>query len=78
MLNKQRFNYMSRKIYMVEGLDCQVCAYSIQMELENEGIKCLCSFPKQTLVVEDINNNEEKKIKKVVESYGFELIDIIN
>ena len=41
----------SKKIYKISGFDCASCATMLEMDLEDAGIKCKCSYAKETLEV---------------------------
>lgn len=57
------------KLYKITGLDCASCASMIELDLEDVGIKASCSYPNETLEVEETHNFD--KIKKVVEKSGY-------
>lgn len=53
----------NKKVYKVEGMDCDSCAKMIELDLEDAGItSCKCSFANSTLEV-----NQEHKLAEVVE-----------
>lgn len=63
---------MAKKIYNIEGMHCASCATLVELELEEKGINCSCSFTKQTLEIEqDIDKDTE--LKSVVEKLGYKL-----
>lgn len=65
---------VTKKIYKIIGMDCASCAMLIEGELAEKGIKCTCSYPKQTLEVEFIpDKTQEKQINKTVSSLGYAL-----
>lgn len=60
-----------KKIYKIKGMDCSSCAALIEMDLEDAGIKAKCSFPKETLEVEEEAN--PKKVVEIVKKSGFSI-----
>lgn len=45
--------------YKIGGMDCDSCAKMIELDLEDAGIKsCKCSYPNQSLVIEEDHNSE--------------------
>lgn len=65
---------MAKKIYKITGMDCASCAMVIESDLEDAGVKCKCSFAKQTLEVEHNGNLDEEKIKEIVKKSGYNLV----
>ena len=61
---------MAKKTYKIEGMDCISCATMIELDLEDAGIKAKCSFPKQTLEVEQ-DSADDAKIMEIVNSSGY-------
>jgi copper chaperone CopZ len=59
------------KIYKIQGMDCASCASMIELDLEEVGIKCKCSYAKQTLEVEGAH--DLKKVKEVVKKSGYKI-----
>ena len=67
---------MTKKTYKVNGMDCTSCAMLIESDLEDAGVKASCSYARQTLNVEfDESIIKESKIKEVVKSAGYDIID---
>lgn len=67
---------INKKTYKINGMECASCAAMIEMDLEDAGIKAKCSYAKQTLEVDILNNNEtDSKVKMVIESSGYKIID---
>ncbi len=56
------------KNYKINGIDCPNCAKMIEVELEDCGIKCSCSFEKEMLKVEGSHNI--KKINSIISKLG--------
>lgn len=52
-------------------MDCASCAALIEMDLEDAGIKAKCSYPKQSLEVED--GQDLKKVVEVVKKAGYSI-----
>lgn len=59
------------KSYKIRGMNCASCASLIQMDLEDAGYKCKCSYATETLTVE--HEHEVKKIIEIVKSSGYTL-----
>ena len=67
---------MTKKTYKVNGMDCTSCAMLIESDLEDAGVKASCSYARSTLDVEfDESSMHESKIKEVVKSAGYDIID---
>lgn len=57
-------------------MHCASCAMTIEWGLEDAGVKAKCSYAAQTLEVEfEPEKVDEKKIKEVVKSSGYEVAD---
>lgn len=55
-------------------MHCASCAMLIEGELEDRGIVGRCSFAKQTVEVEGVNDRDmDKKVKEAVEGAGYSL-----
>ncbi len=65
---------MAKKTYKIKGMDCASCATMIELDLEDVGIKCACSFPKETLEVEINGKEDEEKIIKTIEKSGYKVV----
>lgn len=50
------------KKYKIKGMTCDSCAKMIELDLEDAGHKCKCSYPNQTLKVES-----EHKLEDIIE-----------
>lgn len=59
------------KIYKIKGLDCASCASLIEMDLEEKGIKCKCSYAKESLEIEGVH--DLKTLKDTIEKSGYEI-----
>ena len=65
---------MNKKIYKIQGMDCEACAMLIEGELEDIGINAKCSYARQTLEIEQKSKEiHEDKIKSLVQDLGYEL-----
>ena len=63
---------MTKKIYKIEGMHCASCALVIESDLEDAGVRAVCSYAKQTLVAEfDEKKVSEKNIADVVKNAGY-------
>jgi copper chaperone CopZ len=60
-----------KKIYKIKGMDCASCASLLEMDLEDVGIIAKCSYPKETLEVD--NKHDFDKLKEVVVKSGFSI-----
>jgi copper chaperone CopZ len=63
---------MTKKVYKIKGMDCASCASLLEMDLEDVGIKGKCSYPKETLEVEQ--KHDFDTIRKIIEKSGFSII----
>lgn len=65
---------MVKKTYKVNGMDCDACAKMIELDMEDLGVKALCSYPKQELKVEyDSEKISEEEIKEVIVNSRYNL-----
>ena len=65
---------MSKKIYKIQGMDCDSCAKMIELDLEDAGITAKCDYAREILEVNLENDSIDiEKIKKVVENSGYKL-----
>lgn len=53
-------------------MTCASCASLIQLELEDAGYKCNCSFRDETLTIDD--KNEFDKVLAIVKAAGYTLV----
>lgn len=60
------------KKYKIKGMDCDSCAKMIELDLEDAGIVCKCSYAKETLEIE--NEHDVKKIAEIIKKSGYTLI----
>lgn len=59
------------KKYKIIGMDCASCATLIQMDLEDAGYKCNCSYASSELEVE--GEHDIKKVIDIVKKSGYTL-----
>ena len=64
-----------KKTYKIKGLDCASCASLVEMDLEEKGIKCKCSYAKESLEVEGEHNFE--MLKEIIEKSGYNILESI-
>lgn len=65
-----------KKIYKIQGMDCDSCAKMIELDLEDIGIDAKCSYPKKELEVEIESREEEKKIVETLKDNGYSIKSI--
>lgn len=66
---------MSKKIFKISGMDCDACAKMIELDLEDAGISCSCSYATQGLEVEINNKDEYIKVVEVIKKSGYGITD---
>ncbi len=65
---------MTKKTFKVDGMHCTSCALMIESDLEDAGVKAMCSYAKETLEVEfDEKKTSEAKIFDIVAKTGYSL-----
>lgn len=63
-----------KKIYKISGMDCPSCATLLEMDLQDAGISCKCSYAKETLEIEYINSEQEEiKVIEIIKKTGYNL-----
>lgn len=62
----------SKKTYKIKGMDCASCATLIQMDLEDAGHNCKCSYATETLEIE--GEHEIQKVIDIVKKSGYTLV----
>ena len=65
---------MKNKIYTIKGMDCDACAKMIELDLEDAGHSCTCSYKDKTLEVH--NDHDVKKIAEIIKKSGYTLEEI--
>lgn len=66
----------NKQIYKISGMDCANCASMIELDLEDAGIKCSCSYANSTLKID--GNHDPKKVTDVVKKSGYSILPIEN
>ena len=64
---------LKTRVYKIKGLDCASCASLIEMDLEEKGLKCKCSYAKETLEVE--GEHDLKMLKEIVGKSGYNILE---
>ena len=65
---------MTKKTFKIDGMHCTSCALMIESDLEDAGVKAICSYAKQTLEVEfDEKKIKEQAVKDVVVKAGYQI-----
>jgi copper chaperone CopZ len=59
------------KTYKIKGLDCASCASLVEMDLEEKGIRCKCSYAKESLEVE--GEHDFEMLKEIIEKSGYNI-----
>lgn len=57
--------------YKIKGMHCASCATLLEMDLEDVGIKAKCSYPKETLEIEE--KHDLKKVVEIVSKLGYSI-----
>lgn len=65
-------NITKKHIYKIKGMDCASCASLLEIDLEEAGIKCKCSYTNEVLEVEETSDFD--KIKSIVERSGYDIV----
>jgi hypothetical protein len=64
---------MQKKIYTISGMDCASCATLLEMDLEDAGIKAVCSYYKSELEIE--GQHDKNKVIEVITKSGYSISD---
>ncbi len=64
---------MTKKVYKIQGMDCDSCAKMIELDLEDAGFNASCSYKKELLEVETGTIEDEKKVAEIVKKSGYNL-----
>lgn len=59
----------SKKIYKIAGFDCASCATLLEMDMEDAGISCKCSYAKSTLEID--TPHDSKKVVEIIKKSGY-------
>jgi len=66
---------MTKKTFKIDGMHCTSCALLIESDLEDAGVRAVCSYAKQTLTVEfDEKKMGDEAIEKIVAKSGYRVI----
>lgn len=52
-------------------MDCASCASMIELDLEDAGIKCSCSYANSTLKID--KDHDPKKVTEIVKKSGYSI-----
>jgi copper chaperone CopZ len=63
---------MNKVKYKILGMDCSNCAKTLELDLEDAGIKCKCSFSNSTLEVD--GKHDPKKVIETVKKSGYSIL----
>jgi copper chaperone CopZ len=69
---------MAKKVYKVEGMNCDACAKMIELDLEDEGVVAKCDYAKSSLEIEIEDKKTEDKVKEVLRKGGYLLVEETN
>ena len=61
----------SKHSYRIKGFDCASCASMLEVDLEEAGIKCKCSYANETIEVEGSHSRE--KVIEIVKKSGYSI-----
>jgi len=59
------------KTYKIKGMDCANCASMLELDLEDVGIKCSCSYASSTLKIDE--PHDQKKVVEVIKKAGYSI-----
>lgn len=60
-----------KKIYKIKGMHCASCAAMIEIDLEEAGIKCKCSYAKE--IIEINEDHDKRKVIEIVKKSGYSI-----
>lgn len=60
---------MSKAIYKITGMACDSCAKMIELDLEDVGIKCNCSYAKSELIIEE--EHKKEVVIEIIQKSGY-------
>lgn len=69
---QDRLILLNNMIYKIKGMHCASCASIIQMNLEDAGYDCKCSYAKESLEIK--NKHDKKKVVDIVKKSGYTII----
>jgi copper chaperone CopZ len=58
-------------IYKIKGMECPSCATLLELDLEEAGIKCKCSYPKGEIEITGAYN--KNKVIEIVSKSGYSI-----
>ncbi|MEK7168520.1 MAG: cation transporter [Patescibacteria group bacterium] len=61
----------SKKTYKIKGMTCDSCAKMIELDLEDAGHICKCSYATETLEIE--GDHDIKKVIDIIKKAGYTL-----
>ena len=74
MLKMQMLNAkLNTKKYKISGMDCASCATLLELDMEDVGISCKCSYPKEELEVNLESDIHEAKFMEVITKSGYKI-----
>ncbi len=59
------------KIYKIKGMECPSCATLLEIDLEEAGIKCKCSYSKEEIEV--IGDHDRNTVIEIVSKSGYSI-----
>lgn len=63
---------MSKAIYKIHGMTCDSCAKMLELDLEDFGHTCKCSYANETLEI--TTEHDVKIIAEIVRKSGYTLL----
>ena len=60
-----------KTLYKIKGFDCASCASLLEMDMEDAGIKCKCSYAKEELLIEV--PHDSKKVIEIIKKSGYSI-----
>jgi len=65
---------MAKKVYKIQGMDCDACAKMIEMDFEDAGITASCNYPKETLEIEFNEKLNDSLVKEIIKKSGYSIV----
>lgn len=62
---------MNKVKYKIKGMDCASCATLLELDMEDAGIACKCSYSKEEIEVDLESPDHEVKFMEVLEKSGY-------
>jgi copper chaperone CopZ len=64
-----------KKTFKISGMHCASCAFMIEGELEDRGIKARCDFVRETVEVEyEQTKTDDSQIIEMIEKQGYKVV----